>query len=238
MAVITDIHALDFNYILRYLWLMNLCDFGNSNSELMVAAHFEFSRRYRRKFIRFCLNKDGNGYIDENDQTVTVYGLRYSLVVLRCFGHLIENLELDISGSDKYCEDKFWIYLNRYCSDTLINLRLYQVEFDLFLNFEKVFEKMHKIEFFRCDFYNHLYNINFIFPNLKDIAVNGWNLLIYKSIITGQPLNESLTEDNLIEFIQYRSNDISRSDDGKNLKRKRENLNDDKETKRKRLTDF
>lgn len=202
MATICDVHYLDCNYFLTYLCLVDLCNVAQTNSYLMEAARIEFSRRYRQKTIRLSLNDIKNEDFDERKRHVIIYGLRYSLMFLRFFGDLTENLELDIAGAKKNPEDYVWLYLNKFCSKSLISLCIYYADFDLYTNFECIFEKLRKIVFHCCDFYNNLHDIHLMFPNVLDVEVENWTRLLFQSVKTKQLLNDDLTEDNVSELFR------------------------------------
>lgn len=188
--------------ILEHLHLIDLLQVAHGDTHLRQCAKFEFSRRYSAKMIKLSLNEIRTKYSDENSECVTLYGLEKSLQVLRCFGELILHLGIDISGANPFKTDKIWMYFNMYCSESVQFLSLHNVEFNLYTNFEKKFNKLREISFCGCDFYDNLYRINFFFPNLTRIMFKGWNMLIYHNEISHQALYKTLDENNFSELLE------------------------------------
>lgn len=198
-----DLDDFTFEYIVKNLHLIDLCQVAQVNQQSFRVARIEFHRRYRQKRIHLSLIEIATNYSDEHADCVTLYGLRNTLKVLRCFGDMISNLTIDIAGAARFTEYKFWLYLNKNCFESLQILHLHNVNFYLSINFEKVFNNLREISFTNCDFYENLYHIARIFPNLINIKFYGWNMLLYSSVCINQPLCKDLNEENIAEVLMY-----------------------------------
>lgn len=199
--ILTDLDDLCVENILKRLYLSDLCQVAQVNRSLFQFARVEFNRRYRQKKFQLSLNEIVTTYSDEQGDSVTLYGLRNTLIVLRCFGDLICNLAIDTAGAPRFKEDKLWRYLNMYCSQSVQRLHLHHVNFYLAINFEKIFYNLREVFFVNCDFYDNLYHIKNFFPNLNNIKFDGWNVLVYRSVIPNRLLYVDLSEENMSELI-------------------------------------
>lgn len=111
---ITDLNYDCLEKVFRNLDLDNLIKIADSNKTLAEAACTYFRLKYGQKHFWIYANENS---IPPDDRP-SVFGLKKSLQLLRCFGCEISQCFLDPSGNTKYCT-YFNQYLDEYCTESL-----------------------------------------------------------------------------------------------------------------------
>lgn len=190
---------------LENLQLVNLVRIAQFNTDSLVASRVEFARRYRQKVVKLCLNEITTLDSDENGNIVSLYGFQNAIDVLRCFGCLMLKLDIDFARASFLMQERVWQYLNFYCFESVIDLRVREVNFNLMENFGRCFTSLQSIEFTNCDFINPLFSIHVICPNLQNIDFRGWNMMNFTADEFGVEIDQNSVSQ-LIEYVPSASN--------------------------------
>lgn len=172
---------------LEHFSLEDLLKVASSNKRLNHAAKFIYSSRYRSKTVYFSVlvgNVKRPLQYDDDD-LIYLNNLRMSLEFLRCFGHLLSNIEMYFSdgpvliqygGQNVMTENKLMLThravegVNEYCADTLTDIRFNVIQ-DFPEYLKKPFRQVKCIKIENCYLKKSFKRIwlNAIFPKLQEL---------------------------------------------------------------------
>lgn len=173
---ITDLDKDCLDHIFRKLNLNDLLNASDSSKYLKEVAEMTYLSKYARMKVTITLIRKSNnriygydrGYINVSDQLS-------SLKLLRCFGHLIFNLNFDYNHHkyDRYCMVEQ--YINEYCADSLNEIGLFFAPEGAAEHFTKSFEKCKKLLFFKCNLDNGSIDLKTLFPEMRNLEICSHN---------------------------------------------------------------
>lgn len=173
---ITDLDKDCLDYIFRKLNLSVLLNVSDSSKYLKEVAELTYLSKYGKMKVTITLIRKSNnriygydrGYISVSDQLS-------SLKLLRCFGHLIFNLNFDYNHHKygQYCMVEQ--YINEYCADSLNEFGLFFAPEGAAEHFTKSFEKCKKVLFFKCNLDNGSIDLSTLFPKMENLEIFSHN---------------------------------------------------------------
>lgn len=163
---ITDLDNDCLEYIFKNLNINDLLSVADSAKHFKQAVELVFKSKSQQKTITLRADPHSEPvavtqrYICVSDQLV-------SLKLLRHFGHLIINLDIEFV-------DQQWVrvfqYLNQYCADSLEKLKLYFV-YGAMESIQRPFSKLLVLEYSHCPLDNNSTELNTWFPRLRALAI-------------------------------------------------------------------
>lgn len=168
---LTDLNIDCLENVLGYLELGDLINAADANKRLNEAANFVFVRKYNRANIRFLPNSScfGISYKKE-DKYMYVKGLKVSLQLLRCFGHLISGLACCLIGKHHH---HIINYINEYCSESLKKIEIRYLKIGWETQLKKPFSNIEDVTFSFLEF-NSTDWINRLFPKMRTLDTTGY----------------------------------------------------------------
>lgn len=150
--------------------LESLFNVAVTSKRLQIAAAAKFGDDHGDKHI-WMFNQSGLPLgisKDVSKDQIIVYGLKYCLPFLRCFGAKILSLEVDyIDTANDYLDR----YLNQYCANSLTNIKFWYKRAFSLENFAKPFKCVEKVEIGFCNLENQLPNFVNWFPELRHLKI-------------------------------------------------------------------
>lgn len=190
---ITDMNIDCLECIFNYLDVKDLLNVTDSCKRLKQVTDLVYSLRYGRKTLELTksslhMSKEFNEF-RMTDRKISVKDLKNILQIIRCFGHLIRNISVDIFHK-KYCV-YVCEYLNLYCCNGLVEIK-YNADIwsgDLknpFTNVEKVriencnlsqklehcFPKVQRLELILVDISHDLMYIKGHFQHMEHLLID------------------------------------------------------------------
>lgn len=168
---ITDINDDCLEQIFRHLPFRDFLNVADTTKRFKNAVELVYANKYGR--VRTSLSEiNPNKYIQMISsypgKWLDVFGMIFSLKVLRLFGHLISHLVTDYAKS----EPRYWTeierYLNKYCADSLIKIEFFTIMNGT--NFKKSFSKVESVKFTVCKLMKKSINFNKWFPKMKSLT--------------------------------------------------------------------
>lgn len=199
--------------IFGHLDLNSLLSVSDTNKYVKRAAELVFIQRYRKhKFWLDLFPYSPVSPISEQTDQIKINGLKTCLQIVRCFGHLITNLQ--VTG------DRFTIfgikeetirlidYIIKYCSKFVTKITFEKLSESSFLHIKVVFPMVETVRYKYCDIKTAFRKINTVFPNLKVLEllwtdVIDLNLHIPKldRLVIDLPINLSTCQKEHIETL-------------------------------------
>lgn len=182
---ITDLNVNCLEVMFNHLDLSDLLNVADSNETLKRAAGMVFLRRYSGKKVwlhkpHLSMNRKLHVY----SENILIEDLRTCLQILRCFGDLIERLEIteDEVSSDWEFTEKFGInqiihntimtYVNDFCAKSLKQFALVMVPKSALNQLKKPFVALETLQLFSCCLANDLMSLDELFPNVQHLSLN------------------------------------------------------------------
>lgn len=159
---LTDMNVDCLEQIFLYLSLTDLLNIADTSKQLKPAAELAFVRLLKRGILIFygaiCTIR-----VNKTKQ----FAVRNPYRLLRCFGHLIWNLEYQ-----KYPQHNELKYINQYCSESLVNIRICSLR-SIRRYMSKPFSKVETVIF------SYKWDSNFnrlpkLFPNVRTLTINAY----------------------------------------------------------------
>lgn len=127
---ITDLNIDTLEEILELLNFEDFLNAANSNKHIYHAARFLFLRKYcgkKRLLLNFMIEPVNYRFFIREERTVgylyaTVRCLKIALLLLRCFGCLMDRIRFTFSNST--CEKYVTSYIHQYCADSLTKIHI------------------------------------------------------------------------------------------------------------------
>lgn len=178
---LTDLIDDCLEHIFLFVDYRDLYNIAHASKQLKAAADMAFSARVGKKKFRLHVAHPLSVPVVA-ETTFDVYKLKSSLRLLRCFGHLISNLQIEVfcrspnthTNRMKRDMDLLLRYTKEYCSDTLVELSLHHIPNSVFdAVVTKPFTKVQIVEMLRCDLAVDMTNFNAWFPAMRRLELSG-----------------------------------------------------------------
>lgn len=181
---ISDVNFDCLEEIFEWLGPNDLLNVADTCKRFRRVAAIVFDQKYETKYVS--IDKEETKLGRGNDE---ITGFVASLQLLRCFGHLITQIDIhfDDINSETHCFEIFR-YLNEYCSQTLRNFCVYgsqEVTIDDIIY--KQFPQIAFISFGRCTLGKNLTNFKKWFPHIGALVLFDSIILNPKCIETSFP---------------------------------------------------
>lgn len=132
---ITDLNIDCLEIICKYLSISDLLNVAETNQHLKQAADLVFNLKYSKKTIEIYGAHHRIQHIDDLEYSIVIYNLLDSLKAIRCFGHLVKDLQIYVDRTDyiykRYVDrschsfECLITYVNQYCAVSLIEFKLF-----------------------------------------------------------------------------------------------------------------
>lgn len=122
---ITDVNSDCLEKIFEYLDIDDLLHVADSNKWLQISAGSVFCHKFGQQKVQLTDIYPKYGAVFQRDGTIVVGGLKTCLQLLRCFGEFVKNLDISFVDSTKKHHFLMDQYINEFCADSLIELRVY-----------------------------------------------------------------------------------------------------------------
>lgn len=168
---LTDVNDDCLEEIFRNLSVQDLLAIADTHARFKSAAEHAFFRKFERKVIvnifttshNLCVPIKHSARLDSGGY-IRVSSLKDILRLLRCFGHLIT--ELQFRNEPKY-SSKILEYANEYCSNSLLTFKWHKCMSD----FKAPFTNVEHVEFVNCQFPKAV-RLNEMFPAMRSLTLN------------------------------------------------------------------
>lgn len=170
---ITDMNIDCLEEVSKHLNLTDLLNIADSSKRLNKAANFVFNQKHGNKLVRFVLCVgDQHRLVRKNGDTIFIVDFYTSLRFVRCFGQLISRIDLDWMQlcTEMYTKPAFveiFRYMNEYCTQNLIELRVRNLSCNIIEQIVNPFEKLEKISFENCELKIDSTTFRKIFPKMR-----------------------------------------------------------------------
>ncbi|XP_031635391.1 uncharacterized protein LOC116348509 [Contarinia nasturtii] len=204
---------------LKDMALIDLLKAVDANVELKSMAESIYMEDYANKLVNLIRVDDesSSNQLVEMGDTISIFNKLTALKFLRCFGHLITALNLDFYSVNPLIRAKIIRYVNKFCADTLIELKISSVNDGPLEKFEKPFAKVTKLQFSYCRLDSYTTDFNIWFPKLRHLDMSCNNRLASRDCIEDYfrdlkylavkvDSEFCFNEDNVIEALQYNEN--------------------------------
>lgn len=152
MMKITNLNIDCLEAILNHLEFQDLINAADSNRRINHAAKFVFSRKYSRNMIVFEKVKNMRIRLFEfNNEEIHIYDLKFALILLRCFGCVMNEIKLTFIDTVHY--QYVTCYISEFCADSITKIH---ISSHRSIRFEKPFTKIE--------------NVSLIFPGYPDLS--------------------------------------------------------------------
>lgn len=176
-------------HIFTYLDYHDLLSIAHTNKEIKQSADMAFTNKFgKSKFRLHVANQRRVPFIAMiSGIHFDIYELKTSLLLLRCFGHLIKKLHIDTlqtntanrSGDLKYVLS----YATKYSLQSLVELSLHNIPAgELESVVTKPFPKVQTLKLSKCHLSAEMSNFNEWFPVLRHFELTNSRLRDYTSI--------------------------------------------------------
>lgn len=174
---LTDVNVDCLEHIFKNLNLVDLLNVADSNKQLKLAADLVFESQFGKHSVSIDLYPRHITFFEMDDRPRMFIAIPWSFryKVLRCFGHMIKKLDIYYydSYTSSYKNSKLIAridhYVNEYCSDSLVELRLKDHDESTMKSLKKPFNKVESICFDGGQLGNNLSNLNKWLPNLRHL---------------------------------------------------------------------
>lgn len=170
---ITDLPIDCLKEAFKYLELRDLLNVSETNEQLHKAAGLAFSRKHGKEcvilemHVYFLLKAIRKKYMKK---CLAIDDVHTGLRLMRNFGHLISQMNVNSSGCTKRCCTKLLHYINEYCAKSLVKLHLSEYsKYSIFDKFHKPFEKVEKISLDCCVIQIDQIMFNKMFPQMRHL---------------------------------------------------------------------
>lgn len=198
---ITDVHVLVLENVLKHLNFLDLFRAACSNEHLREACRHEFKRRYSKTEFVLSQVEIEPQYSDENENSITIYGIKFVLEFLRIFGCYVKKLRMFFVHYEQRRASRMIAYLCLYCTQSLQRLTLQNLYFDIFEYFNCALLNVEEIVIVSSELSENFQYFYSIFPS---VTVRGWTTFGSMDLSTdigARPLVEFLTELGIVVLI-------------------------------------
>lgn len=162
--------------VFNYLDVDDLLNVADSNKYLKKAAQKVFAKRYGSKILQLHGMQPSQNRILSVSDTIFIKDVRSSLQMLRCFGHLVSQLEI----SDEYSNTFYGFayefilkYVNTYCAASLKHIKFYMIPSSkAFQRFKMEFSRMKSVEIICCKLNKKMMPMDKLFPNVQQLIID------------------------------------------------------------------
>lgn len=146
---ITDINDFCLINVFKHLDIASLFNIANSNGLLRPAAVTAYQKKFGKNEVHIYHHQEPptrfNGVkckstVQERDESIFIFGLKSSLQYLRCFGASVGALVIDYNYSTSRMNDHLNQYVNKYCHESLTELRGERVSTNKGRQLQKAFD--------------------------------------------------------------------------------------------------
>lgn len=172
---LTEVNIDCLTTVLDHLDFFDLVNAAASNKHLKYAAQMVYGRKYGRKVISFQTHSQSyvhTSHAQFNEHTskkIGIEDLRTTLLLLRCFGHLMKEIEY-YPVNDK-SQPHITGYINKFCAETLIRISLLQIERFSNLNLLRPFSQVRKVTINLRGESLDIVFINKTFPTVQELML-------------------------------------------------------------------
>lgn len=163
---ITDLKDDCPDQIFKKLQLKDLLNVSDSSKRFKKPVGYAFASNYgdHEMDMRCFCNQNLKQHKINGNFSLEISGMLICLKILRCFGHKISKLAICYGSINEDQEAKVNQYLNEYCADSLVEIR---IEGPTIPNLIKPFCKIKKIEFRFTHLDFKITQFNKWFPNMR-----------------------------------------------------------------------
>lgn len=150
--------------IFKHLILQDLINIADTCKRFQTMAQWAFVERYNGKTIK--LYPSSSNRIQPTKlfvNAVVISDLRSCLKVLRHFGVKISKLDISCYYLGEYKKVELAWYMNEYCVDSLIDLKIEKISNGMITIWTKPFLKVESIQYWGCN----LIDFSVWFPNVR-----------------------------------------------------------------------
>lgn len=180
---ITDLNDDCLEHILKFLEIRDLIKVVDTSKYFHSAVSLAYQSRYGQLRVRLVIYPHRYKWFDFEFRWIIVQNMTACLRFLRCFGHLISYLDIEYDQSSHQNRIEIDKYVNKYCADSLIRLRLYSAPKWTMDSLIKPFKKVKSIKLSWCFLANNLIEFNQWFPNMKQLKISYGNQVIHRNHI-------------------------------------------------------
>lgn len=178
---ITDINYDCLERILNFLDFESLLNVAGTCKRLQTAAADQFAFHKNEIYLTLCDNREPGIREDHHfPQVIYVYGLKFCLPFLRCFGKRILSMTVEYGWAYVYekpitkakQEENGYLdrYVNKYCADTLTRITINEKRAFLNKNFPKPFKNVTSVVVYRFECKNLPKFVKW-FPNMRSLEI-------------------------------------------------------------------
>lgn len=197
---ITDMNLICLEECFEYLELRDLLNVADANKSLCKAAEFVFHQKYSQRCVGFsfceCSNSKNLVYIYKSRISL-VDNLKSSFQIIRCFGHLIKNVEFTWGNKCK-AEQPVFDCINKYCADSLVKIFIHaQKHYSNVQNviFTKSFTQVEEAKIYNCNLDVRGEEFGILFPKVKKLKHYGRKKNDISALVYHYPDLEELSID-------------------------------------------
>lgn len=164
--------------IFDFLDFKNLLNVAHTCKRLQIAAAAKFNDQYGNKRIRLYqeLKRSDGGWYCEDDNEIYMFGTKFCLSFLRCFGSNVSDLGVNYSGMHERDCSHLDQYINQYCAHTLNSISICFFEYSTKKLFETPFKNVEKVRIEDSKLGKELPNFVKWFPNLRHLHLRGCSM--------------------------------------------------------------
>ncbi|XP_055308303.1 uncharacterized protein LOC129572383 [Sitodiplosis mosellana] len=141
---ITDMNLICLEECFEYLQLKDILSVADTTKRLRKAAQGVYLRKYGEKTtIEYSYNQ--LWLCRTNKPSIKFDDLKTPLQLLRCFGHMIHDMEINFEKSNRGRVQKLLMQLNEYCAESLIKLTFIGVKKNELNILTKPFTKIQEV---------------------------------------------------------------------------------------------
>lgn len=161
---ITDVNQLCLEKIFIFLNLEDLVNVACANKHLQLATYAPYARKIAKKTTKINLFEDSRSGIIDKEDTVVIENFKTILQMLRCFGHIVTNINVWVATSElHHIYHRVCSYITEYCAKTLQAIEMNEARG--LQAFNKPFPKIESFQL--SDSLPENCNLSEIFPNLR-----------------------------------------------------------------------
>lgn len=170
---ITDLNKKCLGLIFKHLRIKDLLSLADTSKYFKRSVDDEYKRKYGNATVTISLRRDDDFEpISFWCNHISVNGPLFSLRFLRCFGHMVSDLQIIYNYRHLSMVDQ---YIYNYCSNSLNKISLDKAGEKVMEHLTKPFPKIEQVSLVDCDPDSSSFDLKMLFPQMEDLAMCSYN---------------------------------------------------------------
>lgn len=160
--------------IFNHLNLIDLLNVADTSKRLKQIAEMEFERKYKTNQVHFAhVRPNPNRCVTVNGYRIVIGDLKTCLQLLRCFGHIVNEIELNFGNIEAKFSAEIERCLAEFCSQSLLFLSMFDNKSGhlIFDAVEKSFMKIISLHLENCHI-GAKTSLTKLFPNMTNLYLH------------------------------------------------------------------